>query len=188
LSARNDAQRNDTQRNDAQRNDAKRKQSKITTFFSNSNSAKFQVPQLPYQFRRPPNFQAPSYSHLNERINILERELFKEKRLRLELEENLRKNLIPIQNQHMELVCGSNKNINDFLKRSKDQEKFPYYLTNSNGNLRCHCDGNPLAFFVDNKNYWMFAKRTSKAGKMLFIHPKCPDIILLFNVISIYNL
>jgi hypothetical protein len=146
------------------------------------------VPQLPDQFRQPPNFQAPSYSHLNERINILERELFKEKRLLLELEENLRKNLIPIQNLHMELVCGSNKNINDFLKRLKDQEKFPYYLTNSNGNLRCHCDGNPLAFFVDNKNYWMFAKRTSKAGIMLFIHPKCPDIIFLFNVISIYNL
>jgi hypothetical protein len=128
--------------------------------FANSNKFAYQ----------PPSFQAATYSHLNERITFLERELIQEKRLRLDLEENFRKNRILNQNKQMEVVRGSNVNIIDFLKRSKDQEKFQYYLTDSKGNLLCHCDGKPPACFVENKNYWMCAKKTSKAGKCcLFI-------------------
>jgi hypothetical protein len=59
---------------------------------------------------------------LNERVNILERQLFEEKRLRLELEDNFWRNPLLLQNQNsnMELLRGKNQNINDFLKRSKD--------------------------------------------------------------------
>lgn len=66
--------------------------------------------------------EALNYSNLNERVNILERQLFEEKRLRLELEDNFWRNPLLLQNQNsnMELLRGKNQNINDFLKRSKD--------------------------------------------------------------------
>jgi hypothetical protein len=118
-----------------------------------------------------PSFQAAGYSHLNERMNILERQLVQEKRLRMDLEENIRRNLITNQNKQFDVVRGTNVNINDFLKESKEQANFHYYLTDSKGNLLCHCVGNPPAFFVGNKNYWMCAKRTRQAGKCCLFIP-----------------
>lgn len=120
--------------------------------FENSNEFAYQ----------PPSFQAAGYSHLNERMNILER-------LRLDLEEHVQKNLIT--NLNKEVVRGTNVNINDYLKRSKEQIDFQYYLTDSRGNLLCHCDGNPPALFVENKNYWMCSKRTRTAGKCCLFTP-----------------
>jgi hypothetical protein len=127
--------------------------------FENSNEFAYQ----------PPSFQAASYSNLNERMNILERQLVQEKRLRLDLEEHIRRNLMI--NLNKEVVRGTNDNINDFLKESKEQANFKYYLTDSRGNLLCHCDGNPPAFFVENKNYWMCSKRTRQAGKCCLFIP-----------------
>jgi hypothetical protein len=129
--------------------------------FENSNEFAYQ----------PPSFQAASYSNLNERMNILERQLVQEKRLRMDLEENIRRNLITNQNKQFDVVRGTNVNINDFLKESKEQANFQYYLTDSKGNLLCHCVGNPPAFFVGNKNYWMCAKRTRQAGKCCLFIP-----------------
>jgi hypothetical protein len=82
--------------------------------FENSNAFAYQ----------PPSFQASGYSQLNERVTFLERQLVQEKRLRLELEDNFRKNQIQVQNKRLEVVRGTNVNINDYLKRSKEQVDF----------------------------------------------------------------
>jgi hypothetical protein len=85
--------------------------------FENSNAFAYQ----------PPSFQASGYSQLNERVTFLERQLrqlVQEKRLRLELEDNFRKNQIKVQNKQLEVVRGTNVNINDYLKRSKEQVDF----------------------------------------------------------------
>ncbi len=129
--------------------------------FENSNAFAYQ----------PPSFQASGYSQLNERVTFLERQLVQEKRLRLELEDNFRKNQIQVENKQLEVVRGTNVNINDYLKRSKEQVDFQYYLTDRRGNLLCHCHGNPPAFFVENKNYWMCSKRTRQAGKCCLFIP-----------------
>jgi hypothetical protein len=125
-SVRFDAKRNNVARKDAERNDYETTEN--NSFFTNSNSRKFTVQQQqvkPLEPHREHNTQqdALNYSNLKERVNILERELVEEKRLRWEWEDNFRRNPLVLRNQHMELVRGENPNVNDFLKRSKDQSE-----------------------------------------------------------------
>jgi hypothetical protein len=121
-----DAKCNNVARKDAECNDYETTEN--NSFFTNSNLRKFTVQQQqvkPFEPHREHNTQqeALNYSNLKERVNLLERELVEEKRLRWEWEDNFRRNPVVLRNQHMESVRGENPNVNDFLKRSKDQSE-----------------------------------------------------------------
>jgi hypothetical protein len=54
---------------------------------------------------------------------------------------------------------------------SKGQSASPYYLVVANGNINCHCNGNPLAIFFQKKKNWMYTKELIPRENVTYLFP-----------------
>ena len=63
------------------------------------------------------------------------------------------------------LSLGRNEEFLKILRSNKEFEKCPYYWISKQGQIHCHCPGNPPAEWLEEKDGFMCFRRTKHEGK-----------------------
>ena len=69
------------------------------------------------------------------------------------------------------LRLGDDPKILQYLANNKEQENFPYYWVDKENYIRCHCFGNPIAKWEEERNWYKCLKTTKAEGKCSFFLP-----------------
>jgi hypothetical protein len=73
------------------------------------------------------------------------------------------------------LFIGENAKYNHYLRDHPEQKEFPYYLVDTEGEIRCHCPERPLAVYLNNNCHIKCAKKIDYLENAHFLYQTILD-------------